>query len=294
MTTKQKSQEKLSNRIQLDDLYIATSPLDINNKIIIDIKDIKDFCFCPYYYYLKRENPNEKNIKELYNDSLHKTFYAYLLALQENRLERTLEFLKYQWGKEWIRYKNKKDIIASSTTGYIRVTKSAYIRDTYELLRKKGIEAIFKFDEIMLKDRQFPIIIGHKYQIEILPNIILTGTYEYVRELTVKDQKIIQIIKFFSQSNRFSSTNISRKFDIELIAMSYAFKETFNAKYFQVVAIDVDTKKTFINTYSDKEYNLLKETIKNVVICLQNNIKYISPDKQCYHCEYRNICMDKI
>ena len=130
----------------------------------------------------------------------------------------------------------------------------------------------------MLQDKQCPIIIGHKYQIEILPNVILTGTYEYVREITVGENKIIQLVKFNSMSNRFR-TNVSQKYDFELIAMAYAFKETFNVDYFQTVSIDIESQITMINTYTDKEYDLLKRTTKSVVLSIQNDIKCLSPDR---------------
>ena len=284
MLTRVQLQNDLNNKLQLNDLYITSAPLDIRNQVMIDISDIVDFSFCPYYYDLKNRNPNEINSRVLYDKSLHKTIYAYLLALQEDRLDSTLEFLKYRWGKEWIKYKNAKELL---------VVRSSYKRDTYDNLRKKGIDSIFKFNDLMLQEKQCPIIIGHKYQIEILPNIILTGTYEYVREITVKNHKIIQVVKFVTIPNRFN-TVISQKFDLELIAMAYAFKETFNVDYFQVVSIDIESKKTIINTYTAKEYNLLKQTVKNVVISIQNDIKCISPDKRCYHCEYRNICINTL
>jgi hypothetical protein len=285
MLIKTKSQDsKKRSDNQFNELYVATKPLEIDNKLMIDITDIKDFSFCPYYYYLKNRNANEINLSNLYDKAIHKTFYAYLLALQEDKLESTLEFLKYQWGKEWIKYRKVKTLI---------ITISSINRDYHENLRKKGIDAIFNFDEIMSKEKQFPIIIGHKYQIEIIPNVILTGTYEYVREVTIGDKKVIQLVKFVTRPNRFD-TNIAKLYDLELIAMSYAFKETFKVDYFQVVSIDIEQKKTLVNTYSDKEYKLLKETIKNVVICLQNNIQCISPNRQCFHCNYRNVCINQL
>ena len=284
MLIKTKSQENLKNkRIKFNDLYIATTPIDIDNKVMLDIKDVVDFAFCPYYYEVKNSNP-AVNFRTLYDQSLHKTIYAYLLALQEDKLDSTLEFLKYRWGQEWIKRKNAKDIL---------LKRSAIKRDTYDNLRKRGIDAIFKFNDIMLQDKQCPIIIGHKYQIEILPNVILTGTYEYVREITVGENKIIQLVKFNSMSNRFR-TNVSQKYDFELIAMAYAFKETFNVDYFQTVSIDIESQITMINTYTDKEYDLLKRTTKSVVLSIQNDIKCLSPDMRCYHCEYRHICINDL
>ena len=284
MLTRVQSPRDLNNKTQINDLYLFTTPLDINNKLVIDITDIKDFSFCSLYYNIKNKNKNEINLRTLYDKSIHRTFYAYLLALQEDKLDSTLEFLKYRWGKEWIKHKKTKDLL---------ITRSARWRDTYENLRRRGIEAIFKFNDIMLNDRQCPIIIGHKYQIEIIPNVILTGTYEYVRELTVKNSKVIQVVKFVASTNRLA-TNFERQFDLESIAMSYAFEQTFDIDYFQVVSIDVETQRQYINTYTNKEYELLKRTVKNVVLSIQNNINCISPDTRCYACEYRNICINSL
>ena len=274
----------------MDNLYVLAKPLDTSNKIIIDIQDVMDFCFCNQYHYLK--NNIKKGSRDLYDEALHKTFYSYLIALQENRLEDALKTLKYKWGQEWIKYKNAKDIL---------VNQSSSMYDQYEHKRKRGINAIFNFND-MMTDKQCPIIIGHKYQIEILPNIVLTGTFEYVREITINkkgsknikdNKKVIQIIKFASTTNRFR-TNLEREHNIELIAMSYAFKEMFNVNDFQVLYMDIDTKKVTSTIFNQKDYDALKETVKNTVICMQNNIKCVSHDIKCFHCEYRNICTSNL
>lgn len=274
-----------------NNLYILTEPLNISNKLIIDIKDIMDFCFCNRYYDYKYDgtNNNKINFKELYDVSLHKTFYMYLRALQKDKLENTLELLKYTWGKEWIKFKKTKEIMLMNS--YYKVNKSSYIADTYEERRKKGIDAIFNFNEVMAKDKQFPIIIGHKYEIEILPNIILTGNIEYVREYTDQNNnKSIQLMKFISEPTKRYTGDMVYKYSLDLIASSYALKTLFNVKDFQSIAFTVSDKKVYPNIFSDKEYNILKDTVKNVVTCIQNNIRYISPDNKCMFCEYKEIC----
>jgi len=274
-----------NNRRQYDELYILKEPIDTENKLRIDIQEVVDFCFCPYYYDLKYKDKKEINIKNLYDKSLHETFYAYLLALQQDTLTNTLEFLKYQFGKEWINYKKNKEY---------NLISSAMKRDSYNRKRKKGIDAIFKFNDLMNKDRQLPIIVNHKYEIEICKNIILTGTFEYVRELTLKDkQKVIQIVKFISESNR-SFTNMARQNDLTLIAASYAFENLFDIDYFQSVVIDIEKGKATTSYYAKKEYELLKKTVESTVICMRNDIKCISPDFRCYNCEYRNVCIKVI
>ena len=267
----------------MNDLYILTNPLNTMNKIVIDIKDIVNYIYCPQYYefYNTKEDPT---MTQLYNECIHSTFYAYLLSLQNDTLDDTVGFLKYNWGKQWIKHKTSKDLLLS------HVRENTTYRNNYDARRKRGIDAILKFNKIMLNDKQFPIIINHKYEIEILPNIVLTGTLEYVRELTIGEHKVIQVIKFLSENNRFD-TNIEHQYNLELIAMSYAFQTLFDVQEFQTIIIDIEKEKIYINYYSNKDYNYLKNTIKNTVISIQNNLKIVSPNKQCFHCGYRNKCL---
>ena len=77
----------------------------------LTIKEVIDFCWCPKYYELKHDNPNEANFKELYDKKLHQCFYAYLRALQNNTLKNSIEFIKYRWGVEWVKQKTNSEII---------------------------------------------------------------------------------------------------------------------------------------------------------------------------------------
>lgn len=247
----------------------------------LNIKDILDFSWCPKYYELKNNNPNERNLKEVYDTALHKCFYQYLLALQNDTLLEGLKTLKYRWGKEWVKQKTNSELIC---------TPSAVKRDTYDAKRKAGIEAIITFDKLM-QAPQFPILINKNYSIKIADDITLTGTWEYVREIEIDGKKIIQLLKFRTENNRFQILS-QMNHDLELTAAALAFSETFNLKQmeFQLVYVDIYKKKMIASYRTEKDFNLLKETVISVAQCIRNNIKCISPDKKCYHCEYRDIC----
>lgn len=246
--------------------------------LTLNIKDVLDFSWCPRYYDLKNDNPNERNLKEAYDTALHKCFYQYLLALQNDSLE-GLKTLKYRWGKEWIKQKTNSEIIC---------TPSALKRDTYDAKRKAGIEAIITFDKLM-NESQFPIIINKPYSIKIDSDVVLTGIWEYVREVEVNNEKIIQIMKFRTENNRFQVLN-QMHHDLELTAAALAFDQTFNANTVQLVYVDIYKKKMMASYRTNKDFELLKNTVTSVARCIKNDIKCISPDKKCYHCEYRDIC----
>ena len=219
-------------------------------------------------------------MKEAYDISLHKVFYAYLRALQNDTLKNSLEFLKYKWGKEWIKNKTNTEII---------LTPSALKRDLYDAKRRAGIDAIITFDDLM-NVPQCPIIINKEYEIKISNDIILTGVWEYIREISDKNgTKFFQIMKFRTENNRFQVLK-QMNHDLELTAAEMAFEQTFNG-YAQLVYVDIYKKKVMPSYRNKKDRQMLIQTVKSVVQCLKHNIRCVSPDKKCYHCEYRDECL---
>ena len=246
----------------------------------VNIKDIIDYCKCPKYYKLKNKDSNEFNLKEAYDKCLHKCFYCYLSGLQQDDIRSGIDTLKTRWGKEWIKLKKNSEIIC---------TPSSFKRDTYDGKRKAGIDAIFTFYDIMEKDKQFPIAINKDYELQITPNIILTGTWEYIREIERNGNKIIQLIKFQTESNRFR-TNHQINHDLELTAAALVFKTMFNIDEFEIAYVDIYLKKLILTTRSSGDFKTLKNTIISTIKSIENNLECISPDVTCYHCEYRNNC----
>lgn len=255
-----------------------------DQEIRISIKEVLDFCWCPKYYELKHRTQNEYNLKEAYDNTLHKVFYAYLLALQNDTLTKGIDFLKYRWGKEWIKQKTNSEIL---------ITPSSSKRDTHNSKRKAGIDAIITFDKL-ISTPQYPVIINKDYELKITDNIILTGIWEYVREIEVGGENIFQVMKFRVENNRFQMTNLMDH-DLELTAASLAFMKTFNvSEPPQLVYMDIYKKKLVTSYRTQKDYDLLKQTVISVVKCIKHDIKCISPDKRCYHCEYRDMCVKEL
>lgn len=251
----------------------------IQNRMKLDIKDITDFCFCPNYYDLKRRTKDEKNMKVLYDESLHNVFYKYLMALQQGTLENSLEFLKIRWGKEWIKNKKSSQLV---------LTPSAIKRDTYDAKRKQGINAILTFDELM-SEPQFPVVINKPYELRISDDLIITGTWEYIREVKRNGENIIQLVKIVTESNKFRVRKQMDN-DLELIAADMAFHQTFNGTA-ELLYVDIYTKK-MVSSYRVPEHQkMLIRTAKSVALSIKNNLRCVSPDSKCYHCEYRDQCL---
>lgn len=256
--------------------------MDQNKTLTLDIKDVIDYSWCPKYYELKNDNPNERNLKEAYDEALHRCFYTYLFSLQNDTLTDSLKTLKYRWGKEWVKQKTNSEIIC---------TPSALKRDTYDAKRRAGIDAILTFDKLM-NTSQCPILINRQYSVQI-GNVTLTGTWEYVREVEIDGRKVIQILKFRTENNRFQVLS-QMHHDLELTAAALAFNKMFNAPEVQLVYVDIYKKKMMTSYRTEKDFKLLEETVTSVAKCIKHNIRCISPDKKCYHCEYRDICASSL
>lgn len=200
--------------------------------------------------------------------------------MQQGTLDGGIKFLKKRWGEAWIKQKTNSEIIC---------TPSAMRYDSYDYKRKTGIEAIITFNDIM-NTPQFPIIINKPYKIQLSKGLILRGIFEYVREIEQKDgTRTIQLMKFRTENNRFQ-VDSHMHHDLELTAMAIAFEEMFNVNEFELVYVDICKKKMISSFRGKKDIDLLKDTVRSVALCLKNNIRCVSPDKRCYHCEYRNVC----
>ena len=246
----------------------------------IDIKDVIAYCRCPKYYELKHRYSKQYNILEEYDKAIHRCFYTYLHTLQLDPKKCSIALLKQKWGKEWVKQSRNSEIIC---------TPKANKRDTYDAKRLAGVHAILTFEEIIANTPQFPIVINKPYQLKITDNIILTGVWEYIREIERGGEKIIQLLKFRTEHNWFS-VNHQTLHDLELTAAAMAFENTFNTHGFEIVYVDIYKKKLMVSYRTCKDYELLKQSVISVVQSINHNIKCISPDKNCYHCEYRKVC----
>ena len=248
--------------------------------ITLNIKDIADFCFCPKMYDIKNSKDYNKTLNDAYDESMHNTLYQCLYALQSDNLKYSIDFLKMSWGKAWIKTTKGSDLV---------LMKSSKKRDLYNSLRITGIESILKFDKNVLSDKQFPVVIDTEYTIDISDTLKVKGTWEYIREIDTADGKKIQLIRFVTHSNQFF-TRIQANYDLMLIGAGIAFKERFSNDV-ELIYIDIMSDKVISSVLTDDAIALFYKTCKSVADCLRHNIRCVSHDSKCYHCECRNECM---
>ena len=246
----------------------------------IDIKDIARFCFCPRAYDIRHSQDYIKTLNDVYDESMHNTLYQCLYALQNDRLKYSLDFLKTEWGKEWIKTTKGSELVLAT---------SAKNKDYYNSLRITGIESILKFDKNILSVPQFPVVIDEPYEISVGCGITVTGKFEYIREIETLEGRKIQLARLVTKTNQYY-TKIQMENDLELIGAGIAFRERF-ANDVELIYIDIMSSKVISSMLTEERVQTFVRTVRSVADCLRHNIRCVSHDCKCYHCEHRLQCV---
>jgi hypothetical protein len=257
------------------------------NKIerTINIQDVIDFSFCPKFFDYRHHN--EKTLIHEYNNAIERSYFKYIEELIQapDKITNAFERLKTAWGNEWIREKDFRSIQILPINPAV---------DTYNIRRRTGIDSITNFYTIMRQDVQFPIAVNKDYRVNLYDNIYITGNWHYIREIDAKPKKKIQIVKFLKEENRRCAI-IQDRNDLDIISMCYAFDKCFGVDY-EVILFDTHgkaPKQYSIIPRTKNDYDLLINSVKAYIYCIDNDINLISPNQKCGICEYKNKCFIK-
>lgn len=245
----------------------------------ISINEVLDYGFCSMYYkykYIDNLSDNNININKEYNEAIKKTIYGFLSSLQDNDL--SFNTIKHIWGRIWIKQKDVINLIYQKPKTW---------RDSHNEKRKLGIYSLNNFYEFITKESNIPLIYNQPYNIKI-GDISLMGEFEIIREINKSTQIII-----IKNSNR-NFNNIHLEKDLEVTATSLAFRKTFDTVEDDIVIFNSE-KGNFKHTIRDEDdYKLLYNTVKKILVCINNNIFFACPNERCYNCLYRKICLEHI
>lgn len=247
---------------------------------IVNIDNVINYCYCPMYYELKK-NDEFPLLRDKFNIAMHKCFYHYIMALYRNDGLATMETLKKKFAHEWIKNNKQSKIILKP----IDVKKPK----KEDSLRKKGIDDIIGFIELMGRNSQTPIAINKPYEVKIAQNIYLRGKWEYIREIEKDGKPIIQIISLISDKNKFTTNHMAHH-DLKLTADALAFKEIFGTDNFETVYMDISNQRETVSNREDYDFRILVNTVKSVALSIKYGLKCMSVSDQCYYCERRQDC----
>lgn len=219
------------------------------------------------------------NIREKYDHDIHKVVYNFFAVIQNNE-SLNINHLKRAWGSLWLGNKTGDDIILSTPSTW---------RDSANSKRKDGIQAIIRFFDKFKGNPGYPIAVNHPYKVSIGDGIIVLGTWEVIREVEdLPGQRVVEIIDFKVDDKLYNKVHFQN--DIEITAMSYAFRETFNEVEDRILYYGMNKGANTEVTRSESDYEFMKHTVKDVVKSIQNDIYYARVGGDCYHCPYRREC----
>lgn len=248
----------------------------MKNNHTVSIYEVLSYGYCPMLYkHLYVDNILRKNITldNEYNDAIKKSIYGYLIASLDGNPN--FSHIKSSWGRIWI--KDKK------TIEYLYSNPSSW-RDTHNEKRKLGISCLKSFYDFYNDKPFYPVFMNKEYSINI-GSVKLIGTFDVVLEYNDK----IYILCFKTSDKNFNSININK--DLEITAMSYAFKKLFGTKENEIIIFNTNKGNYTYTKRNNKDYELFEESILNIYKSIYNNIFYISPNQKCNKCSCKNICM---
>lgn len=250
-------------------------------KYAVDIYDVMDFNFCPNYQKYRKEG--RKTLIGEYNLALEKTYYSCLRTFinSPDRVNNVLGSLKAAWGAEWI----GEQEYAALELGPINPEK-----DRKGSLRRSGWDVLEVFGDF-LTEEQYPIMSDRPFQLALSDSIILTGRWQYIREVGPEDNKRYQIVKILRDTpRRYNDPELDRGW-LDLTAMAYAFKVIFDRDA-ELLVFDPHRLKnrTTIAFRYKEDFEELKRIVFAYVKQRRNKLYYVSPDIRCSSCEYRDLC----
>lgn len=236
----------------------------------VDVSEVLDFLYCPLLTKIKTGNVN---IKDAYEKIMKDFITSYHSILDI---------------KGAIDIKDVKRIFASS---FMEKDKNKYIytdsgdyRNTYQNLRKKGIDSVINFHKFALSKESYkPIASGYPFFFPVGEGVFLKGKIDLIVQINEK----IHLICFKGLSNLYRKESIY--FDIEVVSMLKAFEYIFNKKPDVVEVYFLDKNKLAFIDQSKVDKNFCN-SILNIKKSIKNNILYRANFDRCYKCKCYNEC----
>lgn len=248
----------------------------------ICIQELIDYAKCPMYYFFKYKAPEYKtesvSLIEKYNDDVHKIIYYAFSRVQEGD-SIDIKDVKSSWGRAWIKDKRRSSIMFN---------ESLSRKDSYNELRKRGINSLLQFQKTFSLDPGFPIAINKPYEIQISKNLIITGNFELIRENNIKQ---IEVVTF--KTDEHSNTKVVKDNDLRLMASSIAAEEYLDGRKVYHVMYQVDKYNFTKHTEDTINKELFKYSINNIFKAIYNKLYYLAPSNECYFCPYKDICSNR-
>lgn len=260
-------------------------------KLEISMDDVYAYLECPTKYQLTKihEIPSSDNYKSavLYSKGIHQTISYFYYEVMQGRLP-TLRQLRDKWANYYYSIfeddKKTKDNFLLARTG-------TDLQRTRQILNR-GMEAIYAFYAENKDKPGIPIAVNYPFRIALADDLILTGEFELIREVTDEDnRKFVEIVDFKTSNNKTdASSGFFLRHDLRATAMFHAFQELFQSAPDRFVFDYIGTDKQLSLYRDENEIRRLKSVLKGVSNGIQNEIFYPRQSFMCKSCTMMNYC----
>lgn len=231
-------------------------------------------------YYKNKKLLDKTLIVDEYNRVLNQCYLNYIQGIRDKE-KADINIMSEVFAKKW----NKSLLKSTSTSLDVE-------RWNYQPLKDKGARTIVSFHKLMKDTIQCPICVFKTY-ISNINGISVSGSFDYIREVTIDDNTEIQLIKFNNIASS-KTAQISIYENIELTSMIYAFENIFNCDIYSTLYIDIPSNRIYHIQKTQNDIEIFKNTIINVYNSIKNNIYLYSPDNKCLKCPFKKQCKDNV
>lgn len=225
--------------------------------------------------YLYYKDTKVTDIKEEFNQEMHKIIYSYYYgAMNGNNVG--LGELKRKWGTFWYKNKTKEDIMFSN---------SNTLRSE---LGVKGVFVIDKLWEVLSEVKHAPLAVEQEYCVQVGEHYV-TGTIELIREIKLSKRKssidIVNYCLLDANPDKFVLN-----YDLSVTAQAYAFRNIFKRKEDSFTLYYLRKDKTYQVTRTQQHFDNFADIVNMVATSIEAELFYPKYSIECKGCNYQRNC----
>jgi len=238
---------------------------NINNpKPLLVISDDKlmDYIKCPDFFYWKYLSKIPFKTKPSFSDLIKQVIDTYMVRLLNGKIL-TIQEAKRQWDKiidnEGSRL-NEKQIL-------------------------DGLGIINQLDRYCRNNKLIVADINSPYQLNFTENVAVTGKIGTIRYNNDK------LELFVVETSRNLPNQIILDMSLKYTLQAYAISKLANNYNLNGIRIyHIKSGSEFTTYRTQKDFDRLEKTVKNISKAIRENIFYPREDFTCYQCCYKNYC----
>lgn len=257
---------------------------------IQQVIDYTECSLCYYLKYIKKAQPapgflaDNQNIA--YQEAVLETIRFYYLEHQNGKPP-ALKTLYDKYYRLWLNKTGKEESAsiltrkAEDSTKHAREKRSKYINMGYETLRK--------FYGQNAKTKQAVLAVHHPYEIK-LEEMSITGNFDLIREVMNPKTKRreIELVSFQLSQRKPDERTVLH--DLNLTAMSYGFKETFDVLPDRFSLYYINRNETVSVFRETNEYKRMFAVLDGFRQSVDTIVPYPRPGAHRLPSPYKDIC----